>query len=356
MIQRMLFVAIMFLLSLVPAIAQPGESVLGAVDGPDLLFQSTELLDITLTAPFRTIDRERDKEKEYEGTLSYLGDSGEEVVMDVNLSVRGNWRLQKDNCQYSQLWVDLRRRQTTGTVFENQNRLKLVVQCGRQNRYLNYLAKEQQLYQIFGELSEYNFDTRLVNTSYVDSENPGRSRTHLAFFIEHQNRLAERFGMEEVELNRISVSELHSAQSNLVSLFMYLAGNTDYALTQGADGDECCHNAKLLMNDAGQYIAIPYDFDGSGYVNAAYAGLPSPLTGLRSNRQRRYWGFCDSIDSINLTIEALQESRERISSIVSDSTHVSAREASRSQRYVDAFFEILDDERKVDREIVRDCR
>jgi len=181
MIQRTLFVAMIFVLNLVPAIAQPAEGVLGAVDGPDLLFQSTEVLDITLTAPFRTIDRERDKEKEYEGTLSYLSDSGEEVVLDVNLTVRGNWRLQKYNCQYSQLWVDLRRRQTTGTVFENQNRLKLVVQCGRQNRYLNFLAKEQQLYQIFGELSEFNFDTRLVNTNYVDSENPGRSRTHLAF-------------------------------------------------------------------------------------------------------------------------------------------------------------------------------
>jgi len=162
--------------------------------------------------------------------------------------------------------------------------------------------------------------------------------------------------MEEVELNRIPYSELHAAQSNLVSLFMYLAGNTDFALTQGPDGEECCHNAKLLTNDAGEYIAIPYDFDGSGYVNASYAGLPSPLTGLRSNRQRRYWGFCDSIDSINSAIAALQESKERITSIVSDSTHVSPREASRSQRYVDDFFEILDDASKVDREIVGDCR
>ena len=31
---------------------------------PDLLFQSTDLLNMTLTAPFTIIDRERDKEKE----------------------------------------------------------------------------------------------------------------------------------------------------------------------------------------------------------------------------------------------------------------------------------------------------
>lgn len=323
---------------------------------PDPLFQSSDLLDITLSAPFRLIDRERDKDKEYQGSLSYTDASGQQVVLDVTLEVRGQWRLRKENCRYSQLWVDLRRRQTAGTIFENQNRLKLVVQCNRQSRYVNYLAKEQQLYQIFGELSEYNFDTRLVNATYVDSERSNSTRTHLAFFIEHQNRIAERFGMEEVELNSIAPGDLDSAQSNLVALFMYLAGNTDFSMVKGPAGDECCHNAKLLVNDAGQYIALPYDFDGSGYVDASYAGQPTPLANISSNRQRAFWGYCVSIDSINAAIGVLQESREQIYSIISDTTYVSARTAIRSQRYLDDLFEIINDPRKLDRYIVRACR
>ena len=217
MSQRILCLAMFFVFNLVPAHVLAGEDLLGTVAEADILFQSAELLDITLTAPFDLIDRERDREQEYDGSLAYTDASGLQVVLDVNLQVRGNWRLRKENCRYSQLWVDLRRRQTTGTIFENQNRLKLVVQCNRQNRYVNYLAKEQQLYQIFGELSEYNFDTRLVNATYVDSEDADSSRTHLAFFIEHQNRMAERFGMDEVELNSVSFSKLDSAQANLVA-------------------------------------------------------------------------------------------------------------------------------------------
>ena len=137
---------------------------------------------------------------------------------------------------------------------------------------------------------------------------------------------------------------------------MYLAGNTDFSLAQAPEGEECCHNAKLLVDDAGTYFAIPYDFDGSGYVDASYAAPPSAAVGIASNRRRAYRGYCDSIDSINAQIEILKASRERINSIISDETHVSPREANRSHRYVDDFFEILDNARQLDRRIVRECR
>ena len=64
-----------------------------AVLPPDPLFQSTDLLDITLVAPFDQIDRDRDKEQEYEGSLSYTDANGQEVVLDITLEVRGNDRL-----------------------------------------------------------------------------------------------------------------------------------------------------------------------------------------------------------------------------------------------------------------------
>jgi hypothetical protein len=56
---------------LLPAIFLPAP-LLAAAE-PDPLFQSVDSLDITLTGPFTTIDRERDKDTEYTGdTLTYL--------------------------------------------------------------------------------------------------------------------------------------------------------------------------------------------------------------------------------------------------------------------------------------------
>ncbi len=60
---------------------------------PDPLFQSSQPLDIKLTAAFSVIDRERDREKKYDGILSYVDDTGAEVSFEVGLEVRGNWRL-----------------------------------------------------------------------------------------------------------------------------------------------------------------------------------------------------------------------------------------------------------------------
>lgn len=333
-----------------------GVAVAAQSAGPDPLFATDTLLDITLTAPFAEIDLNRDREKQYPGTLSYVDDSGQQVVLDVNLEVRGNWRLRKDNCRYSQLWVDLKRGQTDDTLFAEQNRLKLVVQCGSQNRYRTYLAKEQQLYQVFAALTDINFGTRLLNTTYIYSDDPGKERTHLAFFIEHQRRLKSHFDMDDVELNSIEQGDLDPVQSALVGLFMYLIGNTDYSMTAAAEGEECCHNAKLLVDASGRYFPIPYDFDASGFVDTNYAPIPNPIYKLDSNRQRLYRGYCVPDNGLETAVAQFNTARERINVIVSDTTYVSSGIAKRSQRYVDQFYAVLHDEDSLQQNIVDKCR
>ena len=331
-------------------------AVLFAAPSPDPLFQSADLLDITLVAPFDQIDRDRDKEREYEGSLSYTDANGQEVVLDITLEVRGNDRLKKANCRYSQLWVDFKRRQTAGTLFENQNRLKMVVQCGRRVSYANYIVKELQAYKLFAEISEINFDTRLLNVTYINSGRGNAGRTHLGFFLEHQNRLASRFDMEEVEINRVSSAELNPRQSALLALFMYLIANTDYAVTRGSGGGECCHNAKLLQDRDRQYFPIPYDFDSSGFVNTNYAAPPDPTLRISRNTRRLYRGFCVPPETLDAAIRVVQASRDRIVSIVGDTSHVDQRVANRSVRFVEDFFEIIDDPRRTERLIIRACR
>lgn len=323
---------------------------------PDRLFQSSNALNISITAPMDEIDDTRDKEQEYEGTLSYLDDTGAEVVLNAAYSVRGNWRLDKRNCRYAQMWVNLQRSQVVGTLFENQNRLKLVVQCGSQDRYVDYIYKEMQAYDIFSELSELNFDTRLLNVSYIDSEDPDSIRTHVAFFIEHQNRVAERFGYDEVELNTLPLAELNPLQSTVVSMFMYLIGNVDFSIISGPEGEECCHNAKQLQDDAGEYYPVPYDFDASGFVDTNYAPEPDPRFNLRSNRSRLFRGFCVEQAVLDEALRIYQTKRDRIMSIVADDPNVSSRATNRNIRYLEDFYEVLDDERDIERAFIRNCR
>lgn len=322
----------------------------------DELFKSSEILDLTLTGPFSTIDKERDKEKRYDGTISYQTADQPMVTLDVAYEVRGNWRLQKRNCGHAQLWLDLKRGQTEGTVFENQNRLKLVVQCGARETNQQWLVKEQLGYDIFSEFSELNFDTRLVRATYADSEDTDEERTHLAFIIENQNRVAERFGFDKFELNRASHQSLDSKQTNLVSLFMLLIGNTDFALTAGAPNDECCHNAKLLTDSNGVNFPFPYDFDSSGYVDASYASAPNETMNIRNNKQRLFRGYCSHSDDLDEAIEAAANTRKSVESLINSSYFASERTKTQAIRFFDDYYELLGDDRKIQRSIVGKCR
>lgn len=327
-----------------------------AAEQRDPLFASNEVLEITLNGPFDRIDDERDKELEYPGTLSYQQTDGTEVTLDVDYSVRGNWRLRKSNCRYSQLWLDLKRSQLPGTLFENQNRLKLVVQCRPQNSYAELISKEYQAYKIFEELSDYNYDTRALQVTYADSEEQDETRTHRAFIIEHQNSLADKFAMDEVELNAVFYGEINPLQASLVGLFMYMIGNTDFSIAQAQAGEECCHNTKLLQAEPREFFPIPYDFDSSGFVEASYAAPPQASFDLRNSRQRLFRGYCAHRESIPDAIEIFMESRETIEEIISSDTNLRNRAIRRNLSFIEDFYDVISSERQLERQIYSKCR
>ncbi|MFK7865634.1 MAG: hypothetical protein AB8B95_15570 [Pseudohongiellaceae bacterium] len=323
---------------------------------PDALFADSQLLDLTLTGPFSLIDKERDKSKRYEGTLSYIDDNQSTVLLDVAYEVRGNWRLQKSNCSHAQLWLDLKRGQTKNTLFENQNRLKLVVQCGKQESKEQWLIKEQLAYDMFSEFSDYHFDTRLIQATYSDSLEKDQERTHFAFIIENQNRLAKRFDLEKFELNRAELTTLNSVQANRVALFMLLIGNTDFSLSSGAPNDSCCHNAKLLTDNSGVNYPFPYDFDASGFVDASYAAPPDPSMRINRNTQRLYRGYCAHIDNIEEEIERALETQGAVERMITDSEYASDRTKKKAIRFLTNYYDDLANERKNQRSIVGKCR
>lgn len=338
-----------FLLMIIPG------SLLAA-EAPDALFASSNTMDIRLEGPFSLIDSERDKQKRYDGKLSYRSASGDMVSIDVNYEVRGNWRLRKQNCRYAQLWVDLKKSQTGGTLFENQNRLKLVVQCSSHRSYEEFLLKEQLAYDLFAAFSEYYFDTRLVNVNYVDPEKPRSERTNLGFFIEHQNRLSDRFQMAEVKENTVGDEALDPLQANLLALFMYLIGNTDYSIIQGPVDEACCHNSKLLRDDNGVLFGFPFDFDNSGFVSASYAAGPSPNIDIRSTKERVYRGYCTHLDSLEQALAIAKRTESAVKTVVNDSSLLRDRVKRTSLKYIDEFYKIINNPADVQEELYENCR
>ena len=319
----------------------------------DALFNSDEPLAITLTGPFKTLDKQRDKTAEYEvGSLSYDGPDGP-INIETRYTPRGNFRLEKENCSHAQLWLNLKKKQTRETLFANQNKLKLVVQCRDSNRYQSYLRKEYQAYRMLNLITDTSYRVRWLTVTYQDLQGK-KPRTQPAFLIEHKSRVADRLNLNTVDAERISRTELDPEHATLAALFNYFVGNADFSMIAGTGGS-CCHNSKLFRADDGPYIPVIYDFDSSGYVDAPYAITPAKL-GLRNIRQRIYRGFCTDPEVLDGVLNEFRDKRESLLAIASETDFSSKRSARKGVSYLEDFYDVIDDPKRFKTKITEVCR
>ena len=120
-------------LTATPLVAQEGEL-------PDPLFRDNAILDATISGPLTTLVGKRPKDDYLDGVLEYKAIDGEMVKLDLEMRARGHFR--HGHCDLPPVMLNLRRKQTIGTLFEHQNKLKLVIQCDRSDRYEQGVLKE----------------------------------------------------------------------------------------------------------------------------------------------------------------------------------------------------------------------
>jgi len=345
--RRLLTTAALLLAAQIAMAVEPGD--------PDPLFAENSVIEISITAPMKSLLGERPDQSYLRAILSYENTAGEVVEFDVGVRTRGNFRRQASICPFPPLRINFKKSQTRDTVFAHQNKLKLVPHCrDNSERYEQNIIKEYLAYRILNTLTDVSYRVRLARITYVDSEQQQKDRDRYAFFIEHKKRVAQRLGLPVISTDGIKTSQLEGAYSDLTSLFQFMIANTDFSPIAAAEGETCCHNSTLFGNETGPIYSVPYDFDMSGFVDAPYAG-PDPRFRLRSVRQRLYRGRCEYIDNLPATLQLFQDQRDAIYALIEQQEQLEASTRKKVLKFVDHFYKIIDNPKKVDREIVSDC-
>jgi len=304
------------------------------------LFADSTPLALTIEGPFRTLSRERRERNELAGLVKYQSDDGTEVTLDVQIRTRGNSRM--DICTYPPLRLNFRRRQVEGTVFAGQDRIKLVTLCKNTGSYRDYLALEYEIYRMYNALTDVSYRVRWADIEYVTTDGRGSTSQNMpGFFIEEDAHAAARTGMETWEVERLNLGTIEPGAMALVSLFHFFIGNTDWSGTSGPPGDRCCHNGDVLRKSTGQARLLPYDFDQAGLIDTEYATPPAMLP-IQSVRQRLYRGYCRFNDELDAAAEKFIAARGAIETIIAEA-RVRENVRNRVRRYVDEFFEIIND-------------
>jgi hypothetical protein len=240
------------------------------------------------------------------------------------------------------------------TLFHKQDKLKLAVHCKNSERYEQTLLREYIAYRILNLATPESFQVRLLRVTWVDTEGKRDRQVRYAFLLEHKNRLGKRMDRKDLKIDKTSVAALDPKHLNLTSVFQFLIGNTDFSPIAKPDYNECCHNYVLFSNDKDLLVAIPYDFDQAGLVNAPYA-LPGYQFGIRSVLQRIYRGRCENNDYVEDSIDRFKAVRNNIFALIESQDGLSRKARDLLADYVQQFYDIADDPRRVTRLMIKRC-
>ena len=325
---------------------------------PKPLFANDETISIRIVAPFSELIRKAaDSKDPYPASLTLLNSQGEETH-EIELSARGKSRRDRQTCQFPPLRVAFNKKPDAPSLFDGQKRLKLVTHCKSSSRYQQYYVREYLAYKLLNVITPKSLRVRMANIDYVDSKKDKVVTTRLGFFIEDIDDAAKRNGMREVETTDVPKDALDAESAARYAVFQYMIGNLDWSMRYAVEGEECCHNTKLIgasKTAAFDLTPVPYDFDYSGLVDAAYAVPPEAIP-VRSVRTRRYRGLCIHNDVARRVAAEMRSRRAEFEGVVASTDELSDRSRRGVLSYLDGFFADVADVEEMDRRLFSRCR
>ncbi len=334
---------------------------LGAQGVPDSLapaqpvFASHEILNLRLATDLKTTLKDIGKDHgdfEFEGeglhpaTLSYLDADGNPVVLDVDVSTRGHFRRHPRNCNFPPLRLRFKPDRPRGTIFEGQNKLKLVTHCrDKQDESEQYVLLEYLVYRSYMLLTDKSSRVRLARTTYVDTEGKRDSLTTYSFLIEDDDRMAARNGASVLDSLGVHQADTDDEHGTLVALFQYFIGQADWKVS-------ALHNIKLLNAGSFLPIMVPFDFDFSGVVDAKYASPPEEL-GTQSVRERVFISPCRTTYDLNRVFGLFNDRKDAIYALYTDQEGLYQKQVKRTLTYFDQFYKRINDPKDARRVFLR---
>lgn len=318
------------------------------------LFRPDAALTVTLEASWNQVLRKTKQPLPHTAVLSYTDAQGTLRRIEATIETRGLTRLRV--CRFPPLRIRFAPGVTKDTIFEGQRSLKMVTHCQKGERYEQYYVQELLAYRIYNLLTEHSHRVRPLDITYQDSGSGKPDGPRFAFLIEDIDDVARRGGHQVAGEAGFAPHDFDARTLTRFMLFQYLLGNTDWDVLSGPRSDACCHNVRVLgSDDPRTRIAVPYDFDSSGLIDASYAA-PHHRLPIKSVTERLYRGFCVHNGALEPVRQEFLGHRPAIFALVRNESRLSQQAQRATTIYLEAFYAVLDDEGRFAREISGKCR
>ena len=313
------------------------------------LFRSESIIDLKISMNVNEVIKDVKVRDSHDATLTYKNPDGTDEVFDIKVTVRGNSRTNTKVCRFPPLKLNFKKKKVANTIFDGQNKLKLVTHCNTRPINEEYILREYYVYKLQQLITPYCFKVRLCKISYEDSEGKYDPEPHYGFLIEDIDDLAERNGMVEYDKEMPNQEVCDRVELDRLMFFQYLTGNLDWSIPNR-------HNFKIIANpDKPIPIAVPYDYDYTGIVNTSYAKVPESID-VPNVRTRVFRGLCRMEGGYDATKKYYQDLKPEIYALYQDSEYLSEKSISSTIKFIDDFYKVLDNPKLFDQKIFKACR
>lgn len=309
----------------------------GQVKESQPLFLSDQPLELTIEADFKSlVSDKRDEEPDYKtARLLLAGTDENNQTFEIKVKARGYSRRMYDFCSFPPLYLNFKKKSVEGTLFQGQDKLKLVTYCKDMDLNENYILQEYMIYKTYNILTDTSFRVRLAKITYHDSEKNKTIASRFGFLIEDIDKLAERLNAAEYKILLPTHDACDHKCLDRFMLFQYMIGNNDWWIAKPV-----MHNVKLINFGTGLPVPIPYDFDYCGAVNTNYAAPPENLP-IKSVRERYFQGFCRRKGVYEKTIQGFLDRKEEIYELYKNFPYLSDPIKKNTLKYFDQFYDII---------------
>jgi hypothetical protein len=303
------------------------------------LFRDSAPVELKLVGNYKVISKDRDtlSQKEYWGEVQMSDGKGGELKIPVQLRTRGHYRLANRNCSFVPLRLDFKKSEVKETVFDGQDKLKLVTHCQSNALYEEYMVREYLAYKVHNLVTPRSYRARLAKVTYVDSATGNVIETRNGVFLEHEDDVAKRMEGEVVEIRRALFDDVDPNQILELAIFAAFIGHVDWSLA-------ALHNVRLVRQQNGNLLPVLYDMDFTGLVSTKYS-IPDSRLGIRSVKDRLYRGPCKEPQELAAFLGTYRDNKDAILKLYDETPGLDARYRNDAKNWLTQWFKLLDSPR-----------
>lgn len=315
------------------------------------LFSNHEPLSIKLKMSIKDVKKNTNDSTFIESMLYFKNTSEVLDSLKVELRARGNNR--RENCYYAPLKFKLNKSVAKGTVYEGNKKLKLVLPCLIESNNDDYVIKEYMAYKLYEIVTPIHYKTRLLNIEFIEEKGKRIITNDLkGIFIEDIDNVAKRVNGNEMK-RRVMPLQQDDVASLRNSFFQYMIANTDFSTTYN-------HNGKLLFVDK-KIVPLPYDFDMSGLVDASYAvvsNVQNMNLDISKVTERAYKGYKRDEHLFEQVRQEFISNKLKMFETIDglEKYFKDNNQFIRAKRFVESFFDIIEDDKSFKRRILDKAR